>query len=338
MENEILKVKNLKTRYYVEEGEIKAVDKCSFSVSKGETLGIAGESGCGKSTLALSAMGLIKPPGTVEGEVIFKGDNLLRKPPEQMRKIRGKEISMVFQDPMTYLNPIMTLGEQISRIMRTHLSMNEKEAKTRAIELMTEVGIPDPERRFDNYPHQFSGGMRQRILIAMAICCNPTILIADEPTTALDVTTETQIFEVLKNLQKEYGMTLILITHDLGLIADTCKRVMIMYAGRIVEKSTVLDLYENPLHPYTKGLLSSIPRIAGKEVERLPVIEGEVPDLITLPSACNFQTRCSEAIDDCADIDPDLYKLETVREAACIVRAREYGLSINGLSKANTLA
>jgi oligopeptide/dipeptide ABC transporter ATP-binding protein len=336
MEDNILEVRNLKARYYVEEGEIKAVDKCSFNVSKGETLGIAGESGCGKSSLALSVMGLIKPPGTVEGEVIFKGNNLLTRSPEQMRKIRGKEISMIFQDPMTYLNPIMTLGEQISRIMRTHLSLNEKEARTRTIELMTEVGIPDPEKRFDNYPHQFSGGMRQRILIAMAICCNPMILIADEPTTALDVTTETQIFEVLKNLQKEYGMTLILITHDLGLIADTCERVMIMYAGRIVEKSIVPDLYENPLHPYTKGLLSSIPRIAGQEAERLPVIEGEVPDLITLPSGCHFRTRCSEAIGDCADIDPDLYELDAQREAACIVRAQEYGRRIASLGKVHT--
>jgi oligopeptide/dipeptide ABC transporter ATP-binding protein len=320
----ILEVEDLVTRFYTDDGTVKAVDGVSFDLREGETVGIVGESGSGKSVTAMSVMGLIDSPGRVEGGTIrYRGENLLEKSDAEMRDVRGSEISMIFQDPMTSLNPVYTVGEQIARVIRRHQDVGKKEAKAQAAELMTDVGIPEAESRVEDYPHEFSGGMRQRALIAMAISCDPEILIADEPTTALDVTIEAQIFDVLDDLQEKYGMSVVLITHDLGVVAGTAERVNVMYAGRIIESADVDALFENPRHPYTRGLMRSIPRLHGS-ADRLEPIEGSVPDPASLPPGCSFHPRCPHATEICTQHDPELRTVEAGREAAC-VHARGYG-------------
>jgi len=313
----LLEVHDLVVRFYTEDGVVKAVDGNSFHLDAGETLGIVGESGCGKTVTALTIMGLIENPGRVErGSILFRGEDLLTKTPQEMQDIRGKEIAMVFQDPMNSLNPTITIGEQIDRVLRFHTSFSRQERKERVVELLRQVEIPEPDKRVENYPHQLSGGMRQRVLIAMAIACNPIVLILDEPTTALDVTIEAQIFELVDRLKEQYGMGIILITHDLAVVANSCDRVIVMYAGRIVEEAPVIDLYENPLHPYTRGLLNSIPQL-DKEESRLPSIPGEVPELIILPEGCNFSPRCTVANERCRYEDPPLNNVSPRRKVAC---------------------
>lgn len=316
----ILEVKNLKTSFFTEAGEVRAIDDVSFNVYKGKTLGIVGESGCGKSVTSLSIMRLIPhPPGKiVGGQIIYKNRNLLDLNSEEMRSIRGNEISMIFQEPMTSLNPVFTIGNQVIEAIRLHQRLSRAEARNRAIEMLSMVGIPAPEKRIDDYPHQLSGGMRQRVMIAMALSCNPQILIADEPTTALDVTIQAQILELLKELQEKVGMALILITHDLGVIAETAHEVVVMYAGRIVEQGLVEDIFENPKMPYTKGLLNSIPTLSqdptGKiKKKRLETIPGIVPNLLYLPPGCRFQDRCIYRVEECLKREPDLRVIKNLR-------------------------
>ncbi len=315
----LLKIDHLVTRFYTEEGVVKAVDGNSFHLEEGETFGIVGESGSGKTVTALSVMRLIENPGKIEnGSILFRGENLLAKSEKDMQKIRAKDIAMVFQDSLSSLNPTLTIGEQIGRVLHFHTKLTRKERKSRAVELLTQVGIPEPEKRTGNYPHQFSGGMRQRVLIAMGISCNPAVLILDEPTTALDVTIEAQIFELIDQLKEDFGMGTILITHDLAVVANSCDRVIIMYAGCIVEEAGVYALYENPLHPYTHGLLNSIPHLDEKDQKRLPSIPGEVPDLISLPEGCNFSPRCRHADERCWQVEPLLEQISTGRKVACL--------------------
>jgi len=315
----LLKIDHLVTRFYTEEGVVKAVDGNSFHLEEGETLGIVGESGSGKTVTALSVMRLIENPGKIEnGSILFRGEDLLGKSEKEMQQIRGKDIAMVFQDSLSSLNPTLTIGEQIGRVLHFHTKLTRKERKSRAVELLTRVGIPEPEKRTGNYPHEFSGGMRQRALIAMGISCNPAMLILDEPTTALDVTIEAQIFELIDQLKEDFGMGTILITHDLAVVATSCDRVIIMYAGCIVEEAGVYALYENPLHPYTHGLLNSIPQLDEKGQKRLPSIPGEVPDLISLPEGCNFSPRCRHADERCWQVAPSLEQISTGRKVSCL--------------------
>jgi peptide/nickel transport system ATP-binding protein len=324
MTEPILEVRDLVTRFYTEAGTVKAVDGSSFEIHEGQTLGIVGESGSGKSVTALSVMQLIESPGRIEGgDILYKGEELRDKTEEEMQKIRGNEIAMVFQDPMTSLNPVYTVGQQIRRVIRTHQDLPTDEIEEKAIELMSDVGIPEPEARVNDYPHQFSGGMRQRALLAMAISCDPDLLIADEPTTALDVTIETQIFNVLDDLQEKYGMSIMLITHDLGVVAGTCDTVGVAYAGRIVERGGVDELFANPRHPYTRGLMRSIPRLRA-DTDRLTPIEGDVPNLTALPPGCSFHPRCPHATDECMEYNPEMREVEEGREAACL-HAEGYG-------------
>jgi len=319
MSSPLLKIDHLVTRFYTEEGVVKAVDGNSFHLEKGETLGIVGESGSGKTVTALSVMRLIENPGKIEnGSILFRGENLLAKSEKDMQKIRAKDIAMVFQDSLSSLNPTVTIGEQIGRVLYFHTKLTRKERKSRAVELLTQVGIPEPEKRTSNYPHQFSGGMRQRVLIAMGISCSPAVLILDEPTTALDVTIEAQIFELIDQLKEDFGMGTILITHDLAVVANSCDRVIIMYAGCIVEEAGVYALYEKPLHPYTHGLLNSIPHLDEKDQKRLPSIPGEVPDLISLPEGCNFSPRCRHADERCWQVEPLLEQISGGRKVACL--------------------
>jgi len=316
----LLEVKNLHTQFFTMEGVVKAVDGVSYDLQPGETLGLVGESGCGKSVSALSVMGLIPwPPGKVtEGEVIFEGEDLLKVPGDQMRAIRGKEIAMVFQEPMTSLNPVLTIGRQLTETMELHLNISKDGAEKRAAELLHMVGIPDSVRRLSQYPHQFSGGMRQRVMIAMALSCNPKLLIADEPTTALDVTIQAQILELMKSLCREFGAALIVITHNLGVVARYADRVNVMYAGKIIEKGTAEEIYHHPKHPYTLGLLQSVPRLDEAKRVKLVPIEGQPPDLINLPPGCSFRARCRYAVDKCATDTPslDIYDVDK-HEAAC---------------------
>ncbi len=324
MAEPLLTVEGLKTYFYTEEGVVPAVDGVSFSVGKGETLGIVGESGCGKSVTALSVMRLIpNPPGKIiAGEIIFEGEDLLKKSEPAMRRIRGNDISMIFQEPMTSLNPVYTVGDQVAEAIRLHQGLDKRRAFERAVDMLRAVGIPSPEKRARDYPHQMSGGMRQRVMIAMALSCNPKLLVADEPTTALDVTIQAQILDLMRKLQSETGAAIMLITHDLGVIADMAERVIVMYAGRVVEMSDVVSLFRKPLHPYTEGLLHSIPRLDGEPKARLHVIPGTVPNPAHLPAGCRFASRCPYAQDICRIQDPTLEETEDGRFVACL-RYRE---------------
>jgi peptide/nickel transport system ATP-binding protein/oligopeptide transport system ATP-binding protein len=315
---ELLKVKNLKTYFFTHEGTVKAVDEVSFSVNQGKTLGLVGESGCGKSVTALSIMRLIpNPPGKiVSGEIWFEGKNLLKLDEKEIRKIRGKKISMIFQEPMTSLDPVFTIGHEIVEAIQLHQGLNRDEAKKKAIEALKIVGIPDVEKRIDHYPHQLSGGMRQRVMIAMALSCNPTLLIADEPTTALDVTIQAQILRLINDLKDKFGASVMLITHNLGVIAEMCDYVAVMYAGHIVEYTNVDTLFHNPLHPYTRGLHKSIPRL-DLEVERLDTIKGLVPNLLNLPSGCPFHPRCDFCFKRCVEEMPELIEIEDSHLVKC---------------------
>lgn len=308
MEDTILKVSGLKTYLYTDEGTVPAVDGVSFELREKETLGVVGESGCGKSMLALSILRLIPVPPAkiVAGEVLFKGSNLLNKKESEMRKIRGNEISMIFQEPMTSLNPVHTVGYQIGEVIRLHQGLSKKKVKEKSIEMLELVKIPNPYHTINDYPHQLSGGMRQRVMIAMALACNPKVLIADEPTTALDVTIQAGILKLIRELKEKLGTSVILITHDLGVVAQVAKYVMVMYAGRIVEYADAKTLFNDPKHPYTVGLLSSIP-VLNKTVKELYTIKGTVPSIRNMPLGCKFFPRCNEKMKICSIEEPDLY-------------------------------
>ena len=314
----ILKVEDLATRFHTPDGTIFAVNGVSFNLKEGETLGVVGESGCGKSVTMLSLLQLIPtPPGEIAaGKAYFHDNDLLMLKPDEIRGVRGSQIGMVFQDPMTSLNPVLTIGRQVSEPLILHLKMNKKEADDRVIELLRLVGIPEAEKRLNQYPHQFSGGMRQRVMIAMALACNPQILIADEPTTALDVTIQAQIIDLVKRLRDELGMSIIWITHDLGIIAGLAHRVMVMYGGFIVEEADVKELYANPQHPYTVGLLNSLPRMDSKERHKLQDIPGLPPVLLEMPKSCPFAPRCPYVFDKCVQ-NPPLLEVGLNHRSAC---------------------
>jgi oligopeptide/dipeptide ABC transporter ATP-binding protein len=316
----ILQVKNLVTAFDTESGRIRAVDDVSFEIKKQQTLGIVGESGCGKSVTALSIMRLLpKPTGIIEsGRILFHGSDLVQLPVDKMHEIRGKRISMVFQEPMTSLNPVHRIGKQLGEVYRLHFSeMSENEIRQQSQELLQKVGIPEPEQRMEEYPHQLSGGMRQRVMIALALACKPDILIADEPTTALDVTIQAQILDLMQNLQSETGMAVMVITHDLGVIAETCEDVVVMYAGKVAETASAVELFKNPKHPYTQGLLDSIPRLETPRKTKLNIIKGIVPSLYELPSGCRFRNRCPHAMDICAGDPPPMISVGQDHLAAC---------------------
>jgi oligopeptide/dipeptide ABC transporter ATP-binding protein len=311
MTKELLRVEGLKTYFYTEEGIVRAVDGVDFVVREGEVLGLVGESGCGKSVTSLSIMRLISPPGRiVEGRVIFDGVDLLQLPESEMLHYRGNRISMIFQQPTSCLNPVYKVGDQIAEVLTVHRGMSREEAWKRARELLEEVGVPDAERRMHAYPHELSGGMAQRVMIAMALANEPELLIADEPTTALDVTVQAQILELMKDLLRRHRTSIILITHDLGVVAEMADRVAVMYAGKIVEYADVYSIFEEPLHPYTQALLASIPML-GVSKERLDVIPGSVPNMLNLPSGCRFHPRCAKRFEPCSRIEPDLLPIDS---------------------------
>jgi oligopeptide transport system ATP-binding protein len=320
----ILKVEDLVTRFNTPEGTIFAVNGVSFELHEGETLGVVGESGCGKSVTMLSVLQLIpRPPGKiVQGKATFHDQDLLKLSSEEIRHVRGAQIGMVFQDPMTSLNPVLTVGKQVSEPLMLHLGMNKKEADDRVMELLRLVGIPEPEKRLDQYPHQFSGGMRQRVMIAMALACNPQILIADEPTTALDVTIQAQIVDLVLKLRDELGMAIIWITHDLGIVAGLAQRVLVMYAGFIIEEAKVKELYTNPTHPYTLGLLNSLPRLDSQEHQRLTDIPGLPPLLLRQPVGCPFAPRCPYVFERCQE-NPPLMEVGVEHLSACWWNVKE---------------
>lgn len=315
---EVLQVKDLKTHFFTDEGVSKAVDGLNFSVSKGETLGIVGESGCGKSITSLSIMRLIdrESGSKVEGNILFKGKDLLQQNEAEMRAIRGNQISMIFQEPMTSLNPVYSVGEQIAEAIRIHQKLSKKEAWNKAVDMLKLVGIPSPEKRAKQEPHELSGGMRQRIMIAMALACNPDLLIADEPTTALDVTIQAQILSLMKSLQKQLGMGIIMITHDLGVVSETCDRVAVMYAGKIVEYADIEHIFTSPKHPYTIGLLQSLPSL-DTDQEELQTIPGSVPSPYHMPSGCRFADRCTHAKELCHNTLPELQLTQDESEVRC---------------------
>ena len=312
----LLEVKNLTTEFDTPAGMVRAVDDISFHVKPKETIGIVGESGCGKSVTSLSIMGLVLEPGKVKGSILFGDKDLVTLPDRQMRKIRGNEISMIFQEPMTSLNPVYTIGNQLSEPLRLHQGLSRKEAWNKAIDYLKLVGIASPEKRVKEYPHQLSGGMQQRAMIAMALTCNPKLLIADEPTTALDVTIQAQILELMKDLKEKLDTSIIMITHDLAVVVEMCERVVVMYAGRIVESAKVRDLFKEPHHPYTEGLIRSIPKLTEKR-EVLYEIKGIVPNPLDAPEGCRFNNRCEFATDKCREEEPELVQLENEREVRC---------------------
>ncbi len=317
-DNKLLEISNLCTYFHTDEGVAKAVDGVTYNILRGKTLGLVGESGCGKSVTALSIMRLIpSPPGRIErGRVIFEGKDLLKLSEPAMRKIRGNDISMIFQEPMTSLNPVFTVGNQIIEVIRLHQGLGKKEAKQKTVEMLDKVKIPLPKQRVSEYPHQLSGGMKQRVMIAMAIACNPKLLIADEPTTALDVTIQAQILDLLRDLQKEFHMSILLITHDLGVIAEMANYVAIMYASKIVEYADAEELFGNPKHPYTVGLFGSLPRV-GRAKGKLSVIPGNVPNPIEFPEGCKFNPRCPKVMDICRETEPELRVVGEGHTAAC---------------------
>jgi len=317
----LLEVKGLKTYFYTEDGVVRAVDGVNFEVYPGEVLGIVGESGCGKSVTSLSIMRLISKPGRVdEGEILLDGENLLNLSEDDMTKVRGNRISMIFQQPQTALNPVFRVGEQLAEVLNIHQDMGREAGRKRAIDLLKMVGVPDPVRRAEAYPHELSGGMAQRVMIAMALACIPELLIADEPTTALDVTIQAQILDLIRDMRREMGTSVILITHDLGVVAEMADRVAVMYAGEIVEQTDVNSLFDEPLHPYTLGLIGSIP-VLGEIKDRLDVIPGSVPNLVNLPPGCRFAPRCQarfkHALSICAESEPDLEEIKTGHYVRC---------------------
>jgi oligopeptide/dipeptide ABC transporter ATP-binding protein len=317
----LLEVRGLKTYFFTEAGVVKAVDGVDFYVNRGEVLGLVGESGCGKSVTAFSIMRLVGVPGkVVAGEVLFDGDDLLKVNDAQIRRVRGNKITMIFQQPTSCLNPVFKVGDQISEVLEVHQTLGKEAGRTRAVELLRLVGIPEPEKRIDSYPHEMSGGMAQRVMIAMALACMPEMLIADEPTTALDVTIQAQILDLLRNLQTETGTAIILITHDLGIVAEMCERVAVMYAGRIVEEADVETLFGQPKHPYTVGLLGSVP-VLGVVKDKLDVIPGSVPNLINLPPGCQFAPRCRSRVENnleiCTQQEPELRNIQPRHQVRC---------------------
>jgi peptide/nickel transport system ATP-binding protein len=326
MADSLLEIRGLKTHFATDDGMVRAVDGVDLTIARGETLGVVGESGCGKTVTAMSVLKLIAmPPGRiVEGRILWRGRDLVPLPPEEMNRIRGKEIAIVFQEPMTSLNPVYTVGEQIAEVVRLHENVGRRAALNKTVEMLRLVHIPNPERRLHDYPHQFSGGMRQRVMIAMALSCNPQLLIADEPTTALDVTIQAQILELLQEMKSRFGMAIMLITHAMGVVAETAQRVVVMYAGKVIEEAPVEKLFGRPSHPYTKGLIRSIPRIdkAATRKTRLEAIAGVVPSLLDPPPGCRFAPRCPYAIAVCREAVPPLREIEPGHRVAC-VRAEE---------------
>jgi len=308
MSTPLLEVENLVVEFVTDAGLVRAVDGVSFSINAGETVGLVGESGCGKTVTGLSLLGLVpSPPGrVVSGHIRLQGQELLELDDRAMRRIRGSRISMIFQEPMTALNPVFRVGHQMIDVLRRHQNLTRRQARAAAIEMLAKVGIPAPARRINDYPHQLSGGMRQRVMIAMALSCSPQLLVADEPTTALDVTTQAQVLELMNGLQQEFGMAMILITHDLGVVAKSCSEAVVMYSGKVVEQAPVMELFDRPRHPYTSGLLASIPRIRDEKLKQLPVIEGMVPDPLHLPEGCRFAERCDKANQKCRRSQPQL--------------------------------
>ncbi|OYD08610.1 ABC transporter ATP-binding protein [Paludifilum halophilum] len=321
----LLHIRNLKTYFFGDDGTVPAVDGIDFSIGKGETLALVGESGCGKSLTSLSVMGLV--PGTgriVEGEVLLEGENLVEKTEEELSRIRGNEISMIFQEPMTSLNPVLTVGEQIMEGLLLHQRLSRQAARERAVQMLKLVGFPRAEAIMDEYPHQLSGGMRQRAMIAMAVACNPRLLIADEPTTALDVTIQAQILDLMRDVKEKLSTSILLITHDLGVVAEMAERVVVMYAGKVVEEAEVQDLFDQPAHPYTEGLIRSVPSL-DEEKERLYSIEGNVPSPDRLPKGCPFAPRCSEAWEKCLQKEPELMEIGHGRRVRCFLYDPEEG-------------
>ena len=317
MSDKLLVVEDLRTYFYTYGGVVKAVDGVTFDVERGETVGLVGETGCGKSTVALSILRLVPPPGRiVSGRIVFGGENLLEKSEEEMRKIRGSKISIVFQDPSSSLNPVLKIGDQVSEPLVIHLAMKLKEAWRKALEILKGVGIPDAEKRMVGYPHELSGGMKQRVMIAMALACRPALLIADEPTTNLDVTIQAQILELMKDLQRKYGLSILLITHNLGVVAQMCNRVAVMYAGQLAEFAPVRNIFHEPLHPYTKALLEAIPRV-DKRGKKLASIPGSVPNLVDPPPGCRFHPRCPYAREECRREEPPLAEVGSKHVVAC---------------------
>ncbi|OLQ73317.1 peptide ABC transporter ATP-binding protein [Photobacterium proteolyticum] len=314
----LLSVENLTVEFKTDKGTVRAINGVNFKVMPGETVAIVGESGCGKSVSSLSIMGLVpSPPGKiVDGSITFKGRELVGLSEKEYRKVRGNEISMIFQEPMTALNPVLKISTQMIDVIRLHNSVSKKQARARAIEMLDTVGIPSPEKRIDQYPHELSGGMRQRVMIAMALSCGPDLLLADEPTTALDVTIQAQVMDEMVRLQKELNMAVILVTHDLGVVAESCQRVVVMYCGQIIEEGPVEEIFANPKHPYTKGLLESIPVVRDKKIPRLPTIKGVVPDLLHLPNGCRFADRCDKVHTQCHQAVPQLSGCEN-HKVAC---------------------
>lgn len=318
MKNYLLELKDLKVSFFTNSGEVQAVRGVSFHLSQGEVLGVVGESGSGKSVTSMSILRLLKSTGQiVGGEIKYKGQNLIDRSEKEMMKIRGNEIAMIFQDPMTSLNPVFTVGYQISQVIQRHQKVNKRIAKEKAIEILRLVGIPSPEDRYNNYPHEFSGGMRQRAMIAMALCCEPDLLIADEPTTALDVTIQAQILKLMKELKSKINTSIILITHDLGVVADACSRVVVMYGGLVMEEGEVDDIFYNPQHPYTRGLLESLPKIANGQKQKLIPIAGSPPDLSKPAKGCPFANRCPYVKDICREKQPSYYEIKAGHRAMC---------------------
>lgn len=317
MANNLVEFRNLRTNFYTSGGVVKAVNDVSFSIKEGETLCVVGESGCGKSVTAMSLMRLVSHPGkTVGGQILYKGEDLLQLKERQMRTIRGNEIAMIFQEPMTSLNPVFKIGKQITEPLILHKGMSKQEAKKRAIELIELVNIPRAAQIFDAYPHELSGGMRQRIMIAIALACNPKLLIADEPTTALDVTIQAQILDLMRNIKKEFNTSIMMITHDLGVVAEMADHVVVMYAGKVIEEAPVVELFKNPKHPYTQGLLRAKPVIS-QRIDRLYTIPGQVPNPVELGNNCYFHDRCEHCMQICVDKQPDLQEYENKHKTAC---------------------
>lgn len=319
----IFQIKGLKTQFFTSKGIVPAVDGVDITVKKGEAVGVVGESGCGKSMTAMSVMQLLQYPGrVVDGQILLDGEDLLKKTKKEMDDIRGNRISMIFQEPMTSLNPVYTIGKQVSEAILTHENVTKEEAKKRTIDIFRKVGIPEPEKRYSVYPHQLSGGLRQRVMIGMAMVCNPQLMIADEPTTALDVTIEAQILYLMNRLQKEQGTAIVMITHNLGVVAESCDYVYVMYAGKIMEEAPVRELFKNPMHPYTFGLMNSIPKMTETK-EHLYTIKGLVPNLLHLPKGCRFCPRCDKAMKICTMYQPDLYETEQGHKVRCFLYNEE---------------